>query len=493
MEHGVRSFWLVLVILVVVVAGRAAHHGYARGAALPARNVVVVVVDTLRADHLGSYGYQRATSPHIDALAADGVRFSTAVTSAPWTLPAMATLWTSLYPSVHGATKRSNERTWAFDRQHFVPSSALDESRLTLAEVLQAHGFATAAFVDGCYPGKVFGFGQGFDVFVEPDAPGIRFNVEALLDWLDRSRPERFLAYLHIIEVHSPYEAPSEPLKIRGRTDADAERVRQVLAEERRRYEGFDFDPGYHGSIDGSLDTLTRLKTPGLSPSARDLEHLIALYDRGIAYTDYWIGRLVAELQERHLYDDTLLIVTADHGEEFLDHHGLEHGLTFYDELLRVPLIMRIPGYGSGTTIGAQVGLIDVMPTVLDLVGVHDALPLQGVSLVPLLEGQSLPDRLLYAEADVAGKRIAMRSNKIKYIQTVKGRQREAYDLAADPHEIHNLCSDNPDDCGLFADSIAEMRTEVDLAAQQLNLPPARAAVVDDVTRERLHVLGYSE
>jgi arylsulfatase A-like enzyme len=429
----------------------------------------------------------------MDALAADAVRFSAAVTSAPWTLPAMGTLWTSLYPSVHGATKRSDERKFAVDREHFVPSSALDESRVTLAEVLQANGFATAAFVNGCYPGKEFGFGQGFDLFVENAAPGIRFNVEALLDWLDAQRPKRFFAYIHAIEVHSPYAPLGETRELRARTDAEGARQREALAEEIRRYEAVDFDPGYSGSADGSLNTLTRFKTHGLAPSPADLAHLVALYDRGIAYTDYWVGRLGEELKRRHLYDDTLFIVTADHGEEFRDHGGLEHGLTFYDELLRVPLIMHVPGHAGGRTVDEQVGLIDVMPTILDLVGVPHHLTLQGRSLVPLLDGQALPDRLLYAEADVAGARMAMRSNKIKYVETVEGAKREVYDLANDPHELRNLCADDREGCDLFADTLRSMRAEVDLAAQQLNLPPARAAQIDERTRERLHALGYKE
>ena len=488
-----RSLWVILPLLAVVAGCRSGPAARAGTGAPQARNVVVVLIDTLRADHLGSYGYQRATSPHMDALAADAVRFSAAVTSTPWTLPAMATLWTSLYPSVHGATKRSDERSFAIDRAHFVPSSALDDSRVTLAEVLQANGFATAAFVNGCYPGKVFGFGQGFDTFVENDAPGIRFNVEALLDWLDARRPERFFAYIHVIEVHSPYAALGESGQLRARTDAEAARLREALAEERRRYEAIDFDPDYRGTVDGSLNTLTRLKTHGLAPSARDLAHLVALYDRGIAYTDYWIGRLSDELERRHLYGDTLFIVTADHGEEFRDHGGLEHGLTYYDELLRVPLIMRVPGYAGGQTIAEQVGLIDVMPTILDLVGAPNRLALQGRSLVPLLAGKTLPDRLLYAEADVAGARVAMRSNTIKYVETVEGKRREAYDLARDPHELRNLCAGDRDGCDLFADTLQAMRAEVDLAAQQLHLPPAHAAVIDARTRERLHALGYNE
>lgn len=168
-------------------------------AAEPPSGVVFVLLDALRADRLGCYGNPQDTSPNLDALARDSTIFLNAIAPAPWTLPTMASIWTSLNPSVHGATRMSN----LLDA-NARPVGVLDESRTTLAEVLRDEGFKTAAFIDGSYPRKAFGMAQGFDVFVDATLPGIRLNVEALFDWLDRERPERFFAYIHTVDVRSP-------------------------------------------------------------------------------------------------------------------------------------------------------------------------------------------------------------------------------------------------------------------------------------------------
>lgn len=455
----------------------------------PPTGAIVVVVDALRADHLGTYGYERATSPRLDAFAKEAMRFDRALTPAPWTLPAMGTLWTSLYPSVHGAVRRSDEITYILDRAKFRPTGVLAEGHVTLAEVLREHGFATAAFIDGCYPGKVFGFGQGFDLVVEDELYGARLNGEALLEWLDATRPKRFFAYLHVIEVHSPYTPPGVPIELQGRDDEATKRVLRVLEEERQRYAQWNFDPDYTGTIDGSEPTLEPLRTA--APPPRDAAHVAALYDRGIAYADYWIGHLIDELKRRGLYDQTVLVVTADHGEELFDHGRLDHSRTFYDEIMRVPLIVRAPGRGIGATSQTQVGLIDVMPTLLDLLGVPYTGTMQGKSLRPLLDGAPFPDRVFFGEADQGYRLVAMRTNKMKYVQDLNGRNREAYDLVNDPAERENLCAADPMTCAPFATAISQWRAEMAAAKAALQLGPAPTAVIDAQTRERLKALGY--
>lgn len=466
----------------------------APAATAPPRGAIVVVIDTLRADHLGSYGYARATSPQIDALAADGTRFASAITTAPWTLPALGSLWTSTYPSVHGALRRSNEQLWIRDRANFHPYSVLDGSRVTLAEVLQANGFATAAFIDGCYSSSLFGMGQGFDTVVEDEVDGIRLNVEALLRWIDTT-PGRFFVYLHTLEVHSPYTPPGDPPAIRGRSDEAAQRVRQVFEEERRRYATIDFDPDYRGPVNGSLDSLEYARPHFGAVAAdtrRSLEHLIALYDRGIAYDDFWIGQLISGLKARGLYDQTAIVVTADHGEEFLEHGNLEHGKTLYDEVLHIPLIMRVPGARRGAVVPDQVGIIDVMPTLLDLLQVGHALTLQGISLAPAFSGGPVPSRrMLFAEGDIAGELSAFRTSQLKYIQGRAGERRQAYDLERDPHETENLCAADASHCGDFASVLDEWESDTRaIAAQRYPAQPPTAVISED-TRERLRALGY--
>jgi arylsulfatase A-like enzyme len=479
--HRVIRFALVLTLPALSACTRPA----------PApRNAIVVVIDALRADHLGCYGYQRPTSPHIDALAASGTRFAHGVSTTPWTLPSMATLMTSLYPSVHGAMRPSDVLACATGAANCHATSALDETRVTLAEVLQRHGFATAAFVPGrSYTSQVFGFGQGFDTFVDRRL-GTSSMVPGLMEWLDRTHAERFFAYLHLIEVHAPYTGPT----VHDRPDSadPAERARaQAAAEEVHRYRGFDFDPGYQGSMDGSLTAIERLGPTRLKPiNDRDLEHLVALYDQGIAYVDYWIGQLVEELDRRGLLENTIIFLAADHGDELHDHGGFDHGATFYEEMMHIPFILRVPHVGTGRVVDEQVGLIDVMPSLLDLLGIEGPPDMQGRSIGQLLTGGSLPDRTLFGEAAMIPGLVASRTNRWKYIRPA-GAPPELYDLGGDPHETVNLCAQYRDRCQPFEEEMRAWQTEMEVAKAQHAPVTPKAAVIDAQTHERLHQLGY--
>lgn len=448
--------------------------------------VVFVLVDALRADRLGCYGNPRPTSPNIDALVKRGTLFQNAITAAPWTLPTMATIWTSLNPSVHGATRISD----LF--QHDIrPVAKLDESRVTLAEVLKENGFKTGAFVDGTYCRKPFGMAQGFDVFLDAELPGIRLNVESMFDWLDREKPERFFAYLHTVEVHSPYSpAKLRPPKTETK-DLVWQQIDSVLAEERDRYEEFNFDPGYEGKIHGYW-TVAKKERRGLEPlSEPDQKQLFALYDRGIAYTDYWIGQVIEGLEKRGLLDRTIVVLTADHGDELMDHGGVEHGETFYDEMVRVPLVIRVPGLAEGRSIEQQVGLVDLKPSLLDLLDVPHDLRMQGRSFAPLMRGEDFAELPAFSEASIVPGEGSVRTRDWKYIKMHGGE--ELYDLRADPRELTNLCATRADVCAEMAEQLRAWRKQNTEIAEQLVLPAAPKAEVDEETKERLRNLGYEE
>jgi len=464
-----------------------------RKQAAPPEGAILVVVDALRADRLGCYGYhRRPTSPHIDALAADSTRFVHAISSTPWTLPSMATLFTSLYPTVHGATLGSNTTQWLVDHAHFRPVTVLDPSRTTLAEVLQAHGFDTGGFVQGSYPAPDFGLAQGFERYDANLHPGIRFQIEALLDWLDHERPHRFFAYLHTAEVHSPYTPPApNPLWSVDSPDPAVREMARALDEERARYRDFEFDADYAGWLDGSWDS-QRAINKGRPVTPREVEHLGALYDRGIAYTDYWIGQLVDGLRRRGLYDRTVVVVTADHGDELLDHGRVEHGRTHFEEVMHVPLVIRVPDEGAGRVVEQQVGLIDLTPTLLDLLGVPSDLPFEGRSLVPLIEGKSLREVAILGEASLTSGLKALRTNRWKFI---RGGQegRQLYDLAGDPEERTNVCAMLTDTCAALDRRLQDMETTLTSAAQQSALPAPPPAEVGAKMREHLRRLGYAD
>jgi len=443
------------------------------------------VIDALRADHVSAYGYERSTSPNIDALAADGTRFDQAISSAPWTLPALATLMTSLHPYQHGAMHHSNTDAWSTDRQGFRPVDALSQYHTTLAEVLSLRGVATAAFVRGSYPAAVFGFSQGFDHFADNDASGLRWNVEAALQWLDEPGRDRFFLYLHTIEVHSPYSM----LRVDKHVAASLEPRQRALLEsqtedEQALYRSLDPDREYRGPISGSHRNLQQLHRLDQPLAERDRERLLSLYDRGIRYTDHYIGRFIDGLRERGLYDSTLWIVTSDHGDEFFEHGGLEHGQSYYEEVLRIPLVIRHPSEGHGRVVTPVVGLIDVMPTVLDALAIDPPSKMVGRSLMPYLRGEPQSTRPVLAEASGQGG-VALRGDDFKFVALKGG---ELYDLRSDPDERHNLCPEEPARCAEFAAEVAALGQADDGA-----LPPREPVELDAATRDRLRALGYAE
>ena len=461
--------------------------------AVPPRNVVLVVVDTLRADHLGVYGYERPTSPRIDAFAADALRFADATSPAPWTLPSLATLMTSLYPSVHRATSESDleDMTWYFQPREFRAFSKLHDAHLPLAEILRDAGFATWGAVQGSYPTGVFGLSQGFETYRQNATPGIRFDLEDAFAWLDAKQPERFLLYLHVIEVHAPYT----PIEIRrgAHRKLDPERMpyyREAVAEERLRFLKSDFDPGYRGPIDGSQENLSQFARPGTRVRARDVQQLVALYDRGIAYVDHWVGELIDGLRERGLYDETIVVLTSDHGEEFFEHGRFEHSFSYYEEMLKVPLIVRVPGEARGVVVDETVGLVDVLPSLLDWLEIPAPDGLQGRSLRPGAGGDEAPERAYLGEASLRKGDLALRGPGWKYIRSGQGNE-ELYDLVADPRERTNRCAQQPADCERHRARLAERVAEHRARAKLLAKP--EPAMIDDATLQELKALGYAD
>lgn len=463
----------------------------------PPRGLVVVVIDTLRADHLGGYGYERPTSPRMDALAADAVLFRQAISPAPWTLPSLATLMTSLYPSVHGANapSRLDDFEWYFDPGSFEAFSSLHPSRTTLAEVLRDAGFATFGAVQGSYPTSVFGMGQGFDRYRQNRTPGVRFDVEDALAWLDEEQPDRFFIYLHVIEVHAPYRPVSIHKGLEMRLDRDRRPYyEEAVAEERRRFLETDFDPGYAGEVDGSLENLRVLSPARKRLPPADLRQLVALYDRGIVYVDHWIGELEDGLRERGLLDELAFVVTSDHGEEFLDHGRLEHSVSYYEEMLNVPLIVRVPGEGRGTVVDETVGLVDVMPTLLDVLGVPGPEGMQGRSLRGLWRGEAStaaegPVEYLAEASRRRGS--VLRGPGFKYIRTPSpgGAREELYDLRVDPTESKNRCGSDRRACRAYRQRLSARVSEQRDRASALAAP--EVTEIDDQTRDQLEALGY--
>jgi arylsulfatase A-like enzyme len=315
-------------------------------AVMPGPNIILFAIDCLRPDHLGFNGYQRETSPAIDRLAQNGVVCTNAYTNAPWTKPSVATLFTSFYPQGHGVLD---------------PSQALSNAALTAAELLGNGGYRTLFFNGGNpFIDERFNFSQGFDYyqyFSRTEHSGADLTY-AFLSQLETTKHQKFFAYLHYMDTHAPYTNNNDNRYFYHQPDG-----REVI------------------SGNNTKCNIIRTLTANNALTEQHKKEIIALYDGQIRYVDENIERILAFLKEKQLLKNTVVIVTADHGEEFWEHNNYEHGHTLYNEILRIPLII------SGWTIEPSevktgVSLLDVLPTLLDIAGItYGNLVLQGTSI----------------------------------------------------------------------------------------------------------------
>jgi arylsulfatase A-like enzyme len=440
-----------------------------------APSVVLVVIDTLRRDHLSLYGYERDTSPRLDRLAPESAVFERCIATSSWTKPSTVSLLSGLYPASHGANR--NRR--ASDEIEFI------------GEVLQRRGFATAAFSGNPHVSSAFGMDQGFDHFgfggnrrarEYPDLTELLAGARA---WLAGSSERPFLLYLHLMNVHGPYRAPAS-YRERFLSEPHAE---------------FPFQNNLWKDIvrRGRLERRADVRQAHLND-------LSARYDGAVAYTDEILARFLDELRADGILDRSLLVITSDHGEELFEHGGFGHKRTLYGELLEIPLLIREPtGIGAGRRIDEPVSLVDVPATVLDWLGIlgpeNAGRFASGHSLLPLLRrppedgptGRPEGDRALLAQLDEpsAGRAFLVQQWPHRLLQIEKdyqGRRHavELFDVAADPGEHVDLASQRPQRVAELEALAGELRGA--LEAQPFEGDPARP---DDELVRQLEALGY--
>jgi arylsulfatase A-like enzyme len=457
----------------------------------------------LRADRLGCYGYvARPTSPVIDALAEESVLFENAITAAPWTTPAHLSLLTSLYPSSHGVTT-SFEDLW--HGLHFGVGSyyRLPDSRVTLAEALAERGFTTAAFTGGGTVDPAIGFDQGFGLYRTSMFKVSDASFGEMLAWIDANDGRQFFLFWHTFEVHTPYLQPDFVHEVvpgdRG----------QAIATRTRAIANVSTDSPWPDKNNELLEQQEQILR---EQHAFNRDVCEALYTGGVRSADRWLGRLIDTLRRLHLYDRTILVVTSDHGEEFADHrrdrwYG-QHGHSMYEELIRVPLLIKLPGgYAGGTRVRTVVEAVDVMPTVLDLLRiVPKKNEMQGRSLVPLWAPGARPDqgRTAFVESSKGrGEKKCVRTGQYKYIvkidaATVDARGRQSlptgplsanlYDLRSDPHELRDLLASNPTPAARSIAAELEQRLRRHLAERRGEAEPTQ---LSPAVLDRLRSLGY--
>ncbi|MFN0242072.1 MAG: sulfatase [Planctomycetota bacterium] len=378
-------------------------------------NVLIVSVDTLRADHLSCYGHTRATSPNIDALAARGVLFERALSTAPWTLPSYGTLFSGMEVAKHKAGVIA-ERESAWGKDEAVPTKVATQGLRadvrTLAERLVRARYRTAGFYSNTFLNPNSGLDRGFETYVY-----YQYNAASGVDlaqqWVDDHAREPWFVFLHLMDPHAPY-APPAPYD------------QQFAGRSVETLESYPPDTG------------ALRQTP---PSAEFKKQLIDLYDGEIAFTDAQIGRFLDHLAEIGELDDTLVVFHSDHGEEFWEHGGFEHGHDLHDEVLHVPLILALPGkLAPGARVAARVSTADILPTVLELLGVESSGALDGRSLLPLVGARDAAPRDLVSESILWGKteRKARFAGDLKLIAMGASDDR-LFDLAQDPGERQDL------------------------------------------------------
>lgn len=398
--------------------------------------VILISIDTCRADHLGCYGYWRNTTPNIDTLAAEGIVFDNAFTSVPLTLASHSSMLTGTIPLYHRVRENVNYR--------------LSEPNITIAEVLQKNGFETGAFVGAFVLDSQFGLAQGFDtyndslknenkivfMFAERDAEEVTHTANK---WLEEHRDDKFFLFLHYFDPHSPYNF-------------------------HKRF-GFVSKAGQPSSVD--------------------------LYDSEIAYTDDCVGMVIKKLKDLGLYDSTLLIITSDHGESLGEHSEKSHGYFIYNSTLRVPLIIKIPGGPKGKRIENLVGLVDIVPTVYGSLGIPIPQHVQGRDLNALFlnENDSIEERFLYCESLVSTKFglnpfLGLVSNRWKYIHSSKP---ELYDLEKDFHEKNNLYAQHMEQGRIMQDELNSILKTYSRDQSDTD----NKMVLDEESKKRLESLGY--
>jgi arylsulfatase A-like enzyme len=436
-------------------AGEAVVIGSPWIAPSPRPNIIVISIDTLRADHLEAYGSKWPTSPHISELAQESAVFEHCYSHASWTPPSVASLFTSLYPSQHGSLGK--------DR------ILLPKANLTMAETFAKAGYFTAAFSSSPFVHPDFGFAQGFRVFGFEENENAARLTEMVEQWLAERPDGPFFLYVMYFDPHFPY-VPPKKYRHRFRKGPDG---RPLWKEE-------------HVPVIKSLFGLSA------EIGRESYHHLHGSYRGEIAFTDDMLGMLVSRLRKAGLLENSILVLTSDHGEEFLEHGGFGHGNTLYEEQLHVPLLIRLPGGLHGKRrVNSIVRQADIFPTLLDFADMEHPRPLEGKSFyAALLGNKPISARPAYATSmhllDEKRKMTSLRQSRHKLILYENPGDELLFDLDKDPAELRNLAREKPEK---LESMIEALRTfEKNMA------PPVvekSGAASPERTRKMLESLGY--
>jgi len=419
------------------------------------RGVLVLLVDCLRFDHVGLDGAELPLTPAIDTIGPESLVFKDAYVQASWTRPSVPSILTGLYPSEHGLGD------FVMTGEH-VEGRALSAKVTTLAEGMKAAGYRTALIGYQAQLSPKFGLNQGFD-FYNNNTMGAPRIDKRFLEWVDAEPGKPFFAYLHYLDLHWPYCPPSETYGKFGPTE------------------------GVINICDNWRKLRNDIHSGAVTFSDADKRALAARYAEEVLALDAQIGHLFDELRRRGLWDDTLVVLTADHGEELMERGGIEHGHTMHEELLHVPYVWKLPasfGHRRGRSYGGLLETRSLLPTLFELVGQPRPAEVTAPSLLPWIWGPVPTTPPAEFVASEANGMLSIRTDRWHYIFTPATKKLELYDLQSDPHELRDVSGSQPE-------ALDQMQSLMRRWRSGLHPVGADAMTLDKETEEGLRALGY--
>jgi arylsulfatase A-like enzyme len=427
-------------------------------------NVILISLDTLRADRLGCYGYPLPTSPNIDRFALQSVVFENSFSNATWTLPSHMSLMTSLYPFRHRVVDIKTR---------------LSNAEKTLAQVLHKQGYATAAFTAGYMVSAIFGFDRGFDTYKEDynekqeeGGKGWRLKQVArrLSFWLNENADRKFFLFVHAYDTHEPFMGHAYLKEFEPEYDG-----RLNFLNNYADFRSHPDYPKYTVMTNDVMPTINKfyeriINAKKIDMREQDIRHIRALYDNEIRYVDHYFGKLIETLEAKDLMKKTVILLWSDHGEELMERGAIQHGGSVYEELIHVPLIVYLPGYETPVRRPELVQSIDIAPTILDILDLDPVQDFQGFSL---FSNKAPKDRYAVIQQIQYD---AIRSQTHKLLLDIKNDSVQLFDLKADPGETTDVGTKNP-------------LLVKDLLDRLLNV--LGKMCLDDKMKEKLKTLGY--
>lgn len=393
-------------------------------------NVIVVAYDAVQAAHVSGLGYERQTTPTLDKLASGGFSFTNAFDAASWTVPSYMSVFTGLYPTEHKAVNKFT--VFNKDQKVIANLEKLSPNVETLAQVFKANGYITGGFTGDAGVHSQFGYGKGFDIYKNNETFGsIATSSAEAISWLKENKDKKFFMFLHGYDAHGQFKVADN-------------------------YKGIFANPAYKGPYKGTPQEQSALREKGiadgkLTMTQADIDFWRAWYDSKIRDEDDRFADFMTQLNQMDLTKKTIIIAISDHGTEVMEHSRFDHGHTLYDELVHVPMIFSIPGLKGGAKIDGQVSLMDIAPTLINILGLkvdkQYNSQIRGVSLLPYIKGEPAKGHDVFIETDYRDythKRAIRTVDGWKLILTMETGQKELFNLKDDPHELKNVADANP-------------------------------------------------